>query len=89
MKTPHIDSGYDRVRPDGATERIVNFANGRRARVLPNGDAAYDVQLLDCRNDEHENRLFPQQIGLTLAAAEKALATISKLPRPTPHKWDR
>ena len=73
-----------RIRPDGTTEDIHAFANGRRARVW-NGS----VQLLDCRNDEHENRLFPRREGLDEKGVKKALADISKLKAPTPHKYDR
>lgn len=87
-----------RVRPDGSTEDIHAFDNGRRARVVPSvvgmtDDGArvyvYAVQLLDCRNDEHEERLFKRRDGLDEKGLKKALADISKLPAPTPHKYDR
>lgn len=73
-----------RARADGGTEDIHTFPNGRRARVWGGS-----VQLLDCRNDEHENRLFPRRDGLDEKGVKKALADIAKLPKPTPHKWDR
>lgn len=73
-----------RIRPDGSTEDIHTFPSGRRARVH-----AGTVQLLDCRNDEHEERLFKRREGLDEKGVKKALAEISKLPAPTPHKYDR
>ena len=97
MSNPTIT---ERIRPDGVTERIAVFANMRRARIVPSvvgmseGEPpepvyGYAVQLLDCRNDEHENRLFPRREGLDEKGLKKALADISKLKAPTPHKYDR
>lgn len=87
-KADLVDGGIERIRPDGKTERIISFSNGRRARVV-NLSEGYTVQLLDCRNDEHENRLFKMRDGMGRKAANAALVTISKLPAPTPHKYDR
>lgn len=87
-----------RQRAEGGTEAIHAFDNGRRARVTHEQagvDAkkqpvhVYAVQLLDCRNDEHENRLFKRREGLDEAGVKKALAEIAKLRKPTPNKWDR
>ena len=97
-KPDMIDSAPERIRPDGVKERVIAFANKRRARVVPSvvgmtddGDHVYvyAVQLLDCRNDEHENRLFPRRDALTKAGASKALGVIAKLPAPNQNKYDR
>lgn len=73
-----------RPTPEGGTEDIYAFPNGRRARVLSGS-----VQLLDCRNDEHEARLFPRRDGLDEAGVVEALRVIAALHPPTPHKYDR
>ena len=73
-----------RATPDGGTEDIYRFPNGRRARVRGGS-----VQLLDCRNDEHEARLFPRRDGLAPSEVIAALREIAALHPPTPHKYDR
>lgn len=78
----------ERKRADGSTELVHAFPNGRRARVVPHDDV-YDVQLLDCRNDEHEHRLFKPLVGVDERAMNAGLKAIAALKPPTRHKWDR
>ena len=83
-----IDDEFERARGDGRMERVIIFLNKRRARVV-NYPSGYTVQLLDCRNDEHEERLFKMREGMTAPLMEAALSEIAALPAPTRHKYDR
>lgn len=83
-KVAALPEPMTRPTPSGGTEDVYVFANGRRARVRSGA-----VQLLDCRNDEHEARLFARRDGLDADGVLEALRTIAALHPPTPHRYDR